>query len=412
MNLLDTASLVVTPNGYKASKLYSIIPSDGTGDMTFARTGDTATRVNSSGLIETVLANKPRLDYLESTCPNLLLEPQRTNIYPNSNNFASGYVLDISTITANTVISPDGTQNADTWLESSGNEYHRFYYNGFSTTSGQAYTASLFVKANGRNWISISFSNAFNVVKVWFNISNGTIGTTQSGITAKIDNYGNGWYRISATLTAIATGTGFVEYNIATADLAYIYEGDNTKGLYIYGAQLEAGSYATSYIPTTTASVTRNADDCTKSSAGALMNTEMTIFYHGISPKTSTTNRELWIKGGGTFYDNLFGLEYLSYSGIDTFKVFLNSSGSQFEFLKPIPVNTEFKMAVRMKQNDIALYFNGTLVGTDTSATIPSFTTIYLGRYLDLAIEDNQVKAVALWKTGLTNQELVTLTSL
>jgi hypothetical protein len=87
MNLLDTASLVVTPNGYKASKLYSIVPSDGTGDMTFARTGDTATRVNSSGLIESVTANKPRLDYLDSTCPKLLLEPQRTNLLTYSSDF-------------------------------------------------------------------------------------------------------------------------------------------------------------------------------------------------------------------------------------------------------------------------------------------------------------------------------------
>ena len=79
MALFDDASLVVTPNGYKEGTLYSIKPTSGAGDMTVVR-ATTATRVNSAGLIESVANNVPRLDYLNASCPSLLLEPQRTNL--------------------------------------------------------------------------------------------------------------------------------------------------------------------------------------------------------------------------------------------------------------------------------------------------------------------------------------------
>jgi hypothetical protein len=79
MALFDDASLVVTPNGYKAGTLYSIKPTSGAGDMTVVR-ATTATRVNSAGLIESMANNVPRLDYLNASCPSLLVEPQRTNL--------------------------------------------------------------------------------------------------------------------------------------------------------------------------------------------------------------------------------------------------------------------------------------------------------------------------------------------
>jgi hypothetical protein len=88
MALLNSASLVVTPNGYKAGTLYSVIPNTTLGDMTVVR-ATTATRVNSAGLIESVANNVPRLDYLNASCPSLLLEPQRTNLQVYSEDFSN-----------------------------------------------------------------------------------------------------------------------------------------------------------------------------------------------------------------------------------------------------------------------------------------------------------------------------------
>jgi len=84
MSLLDTASLILTPNGYKATNLYSVKPTDASGDMVVSR-ATTATRVNSSGLIESVAINVPRLDYTGGGCPSILVEPQRTNlVFPSA----------------------------------------------------------------------------------------------------------------------------------------------------------------------------------------------------------------------------------------------------------------------------------------------------------------------------------------
>jgi hypothetical protein len=118
-------SLALIPSGVKASKVYSVLPTDGVGDFDFTRSGN-ATRVNSDGLIELVSTNVPRLNYplidgVVSGCPSLLLEPSRLNVATYSEDFSNGVYSKLNgTVTTNTAISPDGTQNADTWTATSG----------------------------------------------------------------------------------------------------------------------------------------------------------------------------------------------------------------------------------------------------------------------------------------------------
>ena len=413
MNLLDTASLVVTPNGYKASKLYSIVPSDGTGDMTFARTGDTATRVNSSGLIESVLANKPRLDYLGSTCPKLLLEPQRTNLLQRSQEFDNAYWTGVrATITANSTVSPDGTQNAETFVSSSGQSNVPAIYTEAITYSGNtAYTTSIFVKKLGtQNNFNINYldNSSGGGGGIKFNVSTLALTITQapnSSVSGKITDYGNGWLRLEMSFTTIATPTyGYLQYTIDTAL--------TTNGFAIYGAQLEAGAYATSYIPTTTASVTRNQDSCSKSSATALIGqTEGTMFVN--------YERKILNMGAGVTPVPLQISDATSNN-----RIFIGNNANKFQFfvivggviqlnLNTVDFNLGIsKIAIGYKSNDFVIYVNGLQVYNSNSISIPTCSLIEIGGIGPTSAVVHPMSSVALWKTRLQNSELATLTTI
>ena len=414
MNLIDSASLVVTPNGYKASKLYSIIPSDGSGDMTFARTGNTATRVNSSGLIEPINANIPRLDYLGGGCPKLLLEPQRTNLNTYSDAFDNAAWTKLAlTTTANTIASPDGTTNADSIFETIANDYH-VASQSKSFTSGTAYTLSVFVKPNGRNFARILFGgNVFGNKYANFNLVTDEIVNT-AGVTAKIESYSNGWKRCIATATAINSATEAVYFGPArnTTDGYITYTGDASLGIYAYGAQLEVGAYATSYIPTTTASVTRNQDTCEKTSATALIGqTEGTIFADFV---LASLDESRVLIGDGTASNRIY--LRVAPNGSLLFEVIIGTVtlatiSTNVSFAS---IGSRYKLAAVYKTNDFAFYINGVQIGVDTSGTIANALTRFAldGYITTYANFNHKINSLALWKTRLQNSELATLTTL
>jgi hypothetical protein len=142
--------------------------------------------------------------------------------------------------------------DADKLVENTSNSTHRVITSAGLTISGSV-SISLFAKKAERSWIFIGNNN---IQGAFFNLENGTIGTTSGVITPSIIDYGNGWYRCIITATAVANER--IGIYTATADNTYTYTGDGTSGLYIWGATIEVGSYPTSYIPTTSASVTRN----------------------------------------------------------------------------------------------------------------------------------------------------------
>jgi hypothetical protein len=266
--LLDDASLIITPNAQEAGKLFSIVPTDGSGDLTVTR-ATTATYVGSDGLIKTAGVNEVRFDYTNGSCPSILDEPQRTNFALQSEMFSQNvWNVAQSTITPNTILAPDGTLTADTWTANGASATHNLFQS-VSFVAGTTYTISLFVKKNTNNFIQITGStNALGVTFFAnFDIENGTLGTRgANAISSSIENYGNGWYRISATgIGQNTTSNPFTFIITNSANAVRNQSNTLSTSLYIWGAQLEAGSNATSYIPTTASDVTRNADVISKS---------------------------------------------------------------------------------------------------------------------------------------------------
>jgi hypothetical protein len=230
-----------------------------------------------------------------------------------------------------------------------------------------------------------------------------TITATGLALNAKAESYGNGWYRISATYVAPATETNrFACY----ADVL----GTN-KSNYFWGAQIEAGAYATSYIPTTAATVTRNNDNMEKTSITSLIGqTEGTLFlnfkfngteegYFGIGDSTSANRIIIGTQSATKSIRSLIALSSITQAEI--------SSATN-----SLVIGNTYKMALAYKENDIALYLNGSLIGTDTTATIPAVSNLYYASRSASARFVEPVLQSLVFKTRLSNADLATLTTL
>lgn len=222
------------PAAMKEGKLYSQQPHSGDGDFTFSRADGTQTRINKHGLIESVADNTPRLSYeLDangnvSECPILLLEPTRTQVahYTNDISSANGYSLTNGTLTTNSHTSPDGTNEASTFEATSANGQFQKVKTG---SSGVEYTVSAYVKRKtGTGTVYLR-----------------AVENTNTEVTVTDE-----WTRVSLTVTSTSTN---IRYGMALAT-----SGDE---IYVWGFQVEEGSYATSLIPNPTGTdVARTAD--------------------------------------------------------------------------------------------------------------------------------------------------------
>jgi hypothetical protein len=343
--------------------------------------------------------NIPRLDYSNGSCPSLLVEPQRTNsvTYSSSLDNVAWNKLN-ATISANAATAPDGTLTADLiYPTTTGTD--RLIEQTPAATSGQTWTSSFFVKSAGFNWVLVY---APNLGACWFNASTGAFGTVAAGVTATVLGQFNGFWRVSFTGTIAASNTYFYA-GPADANGSSTATASGTNGLLIWGCQLELGSYPTSYIPTTSAAVTRNADVISKTGISSLIGqTEGVVFMDFVAQPTSTSQSHFWIGAAG----NEIGLY-----GNSQF-IFYSSGGVSINGGN-IVAGTRYKVALAYKANDYVAYINGTQVGIDTSASVPTTSALYLGAYSDGSeIQEKYINAAALWKTRLTNAQLAQLTTI
>jgi hypothetical protein len=332
----------------------------------------------------------------------LLIEEARTNLALQSEDFGTTWVSIGASVSVNAATSPNGLVTADKLILDLLSTTGRVQQ---ATTLSGSHTFSAFLKASEWNWTFITPSMA--VGGVWFNLSNGTIGTQQAGCVGSIVSYGNGWYRCSVTLT----GTGSVSSTRVTPTNAdnTITAGDGTSGIFAWGAQLEAGSFATSYIPTTTAALARSADVCSITGSaftGFYNQSEGAMLVNAFTPASgdrtilstddNTANEMIRLRTEGT---NPF------------FKV--TDGGSEVVAIDAgtVVANTPFKLAGSYKVNDFASSINGGSAVTDTSGTIPTVDRMRIGAGQGGNTMCGCISSMRYFKKRVSDSRLQTLTT-
>lgn len=324
--------------------------------VTVTRALNTATRVNSSGYVETVNADLPRFDYdpVSKACKGLLIEESRQNIFPYSNAFSTQWTNAGGSIAANDAISPANTQTASKLTGA------RYRAPGLAAATR---TISCFAKKlDGNNLFTIRVDSPTSLSAV-YDLNAGTVSSTPAGWTTSMQNFGNGWYRCIATLPDAIVNAVLISPNGGGASC------------YIWEAQLEAGAFATSLIPTNGSSLTRNAD------VVSMTGTNFSSWFNA-SEGTLVSEFEYFPALSG-YYPSVVSLRP-SISALSEYSIELyfdttgvaglirNAWANQAIFNTVLTKNTFNTAAISYKTNVSNYACNGANPSTQTPATIPS----------------------------------------
>jgi len=406
------------------NKVYSILPNDSVGDFDFDR-ASTATRINAQGLIEEVASGENRLNYslLDGEvvgCPHLLLEPQSTNLVTYSEDFSQWTNTRSSDLSG--FISPTGENNATKFIsDTTASSSHIIKSSNLTISSGQTYTYSVFVKANQLNYVRLLFadSSVSKFLSVYFNLTNGTVGTTSDGSTATLDssnieNFGNGWFRCSVTGDLDTTTTAHARIYLAEADNDAVIDGDGTSSIYIWGAMVETGSYPTSYIKSNSGSATtRAAETCNGSGNAATFNDSEGVLMAEISAFEYPVTQNNWLTITDGSINNSIGIVF---ENTGTVVARHEVGGVNYSYLThTIDYSNVLKVVFKYKLNDLELWVNGFKVDTLTSSpifpnnTLDSLQLQYGGgsntfygntkqlQYFDSILDSEQLEQLTSW---------------
>ena len=380
---------------------------------------NTILSVDNISVKEEARNNVPRIDYTGGGCPHILAEPQRTNLVTYSEDFSnSSWTKDASTITPNAVTSPDGTLNADIIIATATNSSHSAFISlSSSTSSGTSYCYSFFAKAKEytKAAIRIGGSGYSTQPMAVINLSNGSIVSQQGFTSISVTNFDNQWYKISAVFTAtssVAPNIQPIADGFTTTSDNYTYTGDGTSGIYIYGAQVEAGSYPTSYIPTSGSTVTRNQDVFSRDGISSLINSaEGVLFVEMAALADDLTNRAISLSDGTL--NNGIQIEYFNVSNRIRFRVYAGGVLRATNQVIGITITNTNKLAFKWESGFMTVYINGSILNT---AQAIAATPTGLDRLnFDLGQGSSRlfgkVKQLQVYKTALTNAQLTSLTS-
>jgi hypothetical protein len=390
--------------------------------ITFTRSGATATRVNSSGYIETVAADTPRFDFDPATlaCKGLLIEDAKANIFTYSNDFrdtaaagsARPWNYTLVTTTQNVAVSPDNTTNASKLISTASSGFHAMSIFSGTRIASAPYTFTFYAKAAEIGFCYPNFSSALTGSGIGglVNLSTGEVTGVAAGLTLTTTNAGNGWWRITATATGNSSTTTFNSViNTTNAAGVLSHTGNGVDGIYIYGAQLEQGAFATSYIPTTTTSLTRNADVATMTGTNFSdwFNATEGALYSECS-LISVVSANVFVVSDNTVNNRLYiattstGLPHLRAFVAGADQGLVNAAGGA-----SVSANTIFKMVGSYKVDSACFSRSGLGVGTDNTYAIPTVDRAYLGSgAAGTAQMNGHIQKIMYWPQRLINAEV------
>ena len=357
----------------------------------------------------TAAANVARFDHNPVTDESLglLVEESRQNLLVRSQEFGTTWTATRATVSADLNIAPDGTLTADKIRDTTDNNTH-FVAQTFTGTAA-AYTFTVFAKAGSRSFIALRLFNGTSEVGLaYYNLSTGATGTVSSG-TAAITSVGNGWYRCSLVATLAASASCAAEIYLASADNTNSYAGNDYAGAFLWGAQIELGAFATSYIPTVASAVTRSADaaSMTGTNFSSWYNaSEGTLYAEGTTFASSSTNAVMLV-GNGTTGNRMFAI--IGGSGVSAAPAQITAYGVVQTAFSNVTFASENKVAMAYKVNDIAVSANGATSLTDTTALI-ALADRMLIRNNASASSSGTLRKLAYYPLRLTDAQLQAIT--
>jgi hypothetical protein len=391
---------------------------------TFTSRASTATYIGSDGLVKTAAINTARYNYNPMNlklAPKLLLEPAATNLLTYSEQFDNAaWIKNNATVTANAATAPDGTTTADKVFENTASSTHYLVANLSGLTASAYYTYSVYVKAGERTRFDLGSWDGTLGIDCIFNLSTGTVDITGSGSIPSIINAGNGWYRCSVTRPIASTTLQVIIYtDSATSGAgANNYIGNGTSGIYVWGAQLEVGTTATSYIPTTSSQVTRSADvsssgqytrlaDSAEMLTSTWFNKDEGSFLTALSNVSNPAGSIVMVDKGLNSWGGRIQMSMNSSLTVVQTNIVNDAGGVDVQL-----GNTGLKTVFAYKTNDCANSANGSITATDSSATLPtSLTKMHIGKSpASNYILDGTLAKLAYYPKRLSNAELQSLT--
>jgi hypothetical protein len=379
--------------------------------VTFTRTGNTATVVNSSGYVAPINANLPRFDFDPNTlaCKGLLIEEARTNRILYSQDFSNvGWAKQNSSVSAAAGTSPDGTNNSYKLIEDTSTTTHQILTSPAVIVTAGTYCVSFYVKPAGRSIIRINDNSNPTNTQAFFSLSgDGSVTSETPAGTGSITLVGNGWYRCTMkTVTAQLTVTPLIR--LVNTGTNTVYTGDGSSGVLLWGAQLEAGAFPTSYIPTELLAVTRNADVATMT--GTNFSDWFNASEGALEINATAISASQFLAAGALYLDSNNYIT-LGFGDLNKPRLLVRNAGTfEVNTTSSVAQTSPFNQCVAYKSGSISFASNTTLIVNSVNKNIPSgLTTFYIGT--NPAIANSYANAwltkVNYWPQRLINNEVI-----
>jgi len=388
--------------------------------ITFTRSS-TGTYLDRNGLVVTAPANSPRFDHsyngsnVESL--GLLIEESRSNLTTYSEDYSNNSFTSDILISTNTITSPDGATTADTLTANiNGGSNTCNVDKNFSISSNTDYTYSVFLKAgtSSKSTTNIYFTGGTfrqAVLEITWGATPSTVLTTTGGTTAtsSLVSYPNGWYRAIITYNS---------GNNTAGGVSRVYVRDqgtsNVSGqtVYAWGHQVETGAFPTSYIPTVASTVTRSADNAsmTGTNFSSFYRQDEGTFVVNFAMPNATDSRSHLTAGDGTANERIIITNNSSLTGTSFRVVDGGADQCNIDRTQSFTNGATVKVASAYKVNDYAISQNGDAVGIDTSGTLPTVTTLFIGTNGVSQYSNSYTRYLTYYPKRLTNSQLQNLT--